>query len=365
MKIAIFNWRDIKHPQAGGAELYFYELAKRWISWGNEVTWFTSMFEGAKKLDKIDGMNIVRSGGKFSVYLKSPIAYLNSKKDFDVIIDSENGIPFFTPLFAKPKIILHMHHLHKEVWFKEMPFPMALLGYFLETKMVPFIYRKSRIITVSKSSADEIIREKFTRFKPEVVNPGIEFYRYKKFARTKRPSILFLNRIKKYKGIQILLDAVCELKNKGFDKFDVFIAGSGDDLERMKCYAKERKLDNVKFLGRISEEKKKELMQKAWVFVNPSFKEGWGIVNIEANYFGTPVIGSNVGGIKDSVLDGKTGLLFSYGNSKELANKIKYLIENKNLSKKMSKEAKKWAMNFDWDSKARSYLNMLNKIAKS
>ena len=128
-------------------------------------------------------------------------------------------------------------------------------------------------------------------------------------------------------------------------------------------FIKENKLGNVKYLGKISENKKTELMQKSWAFLNPSSKEGWGIVNIEANYFGTPVIGSDIGGIKDSVIDGKTGLLFEYGDYNGLADKIEYLIKNKKKLNEMGKNAEKWAMNFSWDIKAKEYLRVLEEIA--
>jgi glycosyltransferase involved in cell wall biosynthesis len=355
MKIAIVTWRDIKHPKAGGSELYFHELAKRWVKWGNEVVWLSPKFENCLSEETCDGIRIIRKRGMLSLGFQA-----GKLKDVDIIIDVENGVPFFTPLFSKKKKILQIHHIHKDVWFRELSFPLAVIGWIIETKIMPIVYRKVRVMTISKSSAEEITREKFTKFQPYIVNPGIEFYKTKKFAKSKEPTILFLNRIKKYKGVKILLDAVKEI-NKEKNDIKVLIAGSGDDLESMKKYAQKNKLNNVKFLGRISEKKKAELMQKAWIFVNPSFKEGWGIVNIEANYFGTPVLGSDVGGIRDSVVDKKTGLIFPYGDHKALASKIKYLIKNKKILANMSKNGKKWAKNFSWDKKAKEYLNILKK----
>ena len=105
-------------------------------------------------------------------------------------------------------------------------------------------------------------------------------------------------------------------------------------------------------------------MQKSWVFANPSFKEGWGIVNIEANSFGTPVIGSNVGGIKDSVANGKTGLLFEYGDYRGLAEKIKILLNNKKLREQMSKNAINWAKKFTWEKASGEYFDILKEAIK-
>jgi glycosyltransferase involved in cell wall biosynthesis len=359
MKILILNWRDIKNPSAGGSETYFHELAKRFAKLGNSVTILCGGWKGCKKEEIIDDVLIKRIGSAKTLYLLAPFAYLKLKEKPDIIIDVENGIPFFTPFYSRAKKILHIHHVHKDVWFRELNPVFGFIGWFLENKIMPLVYRRIPVITISQGSKIEIEENKFGKV-IGVVNPGIEFVNFKKIAKTRIPSILFLNRIKKYKGLDVLLKAVKILNKK--IRMDVFIAGDGDYLLEMKNYAFENNLTNVHFLGRVSEEKKKELMQKSWIFVNPSFKEGWGIVNIEANYYGTPAIGSNVSGIKDSIVDGKTGLLFEYGNPNSLAEKIHKLINNKNSRNSMIKNAKKWAKKFDYDIKANEYLNFLKKV---
>lgn len=368
MKILIFTWRDIKNPKAGGSEVYFHELAKRWVLMRNEVYWICAGWNNCKKEEILDGIKIRRVGGELSLYLLAPLAYLKLKDKPDVIIDNENGIPFFTPLFSNKKKFLHIHHDHIHIWKTQTENRGVLYrllgaaGYFLEMKVMPWVYKNVKIITISDGSAKDIKRD-FAGKISGIVNPGINFVKYRKFSKEKKPLVLFLNRIKKYKGVKTLLDAIRTLNNEGKIKsLQVLIAGDGDDLLEMKNYTKNKNIGNVKFLGRISEEKKKELMQKAWVFINPSSKEGWGIVNIEANYFGTPVIGSNVSGIRDSVINKKTGLLFEYNNSKDLARKIEFIIVNNERRLKMGKNAKMWASKFDWDDKARQYLNILKSL---
>ncbi|MFA5856716.1 MAG: glycosyltransferase family 4 protein [Candidatus Pacearchaeota archaeon] len=364
MKILLFEWRDIKNPLSGGSEIYFHELAKTWIKKGHSVTIICSGWKDCKKEEEVDKIKIIRVGRPLSLYIKAPLAYFKLKEKPDIIIDVENGIPFFTPLFSRTKKILHIHHVHKDVWFKEMKFPFSFIGWMIETKLMPLVYRKNKVITLSNSSAEEINKGKIGKV-VGIVNPGIEFYKYKKYKKNKTPAILFLNRIKKYKGLKILLDAIKDLDNRGIKEIEVWVAGSGDELENMKEYAKNLGLKNVIFYGRVDEEKKKELMQKAWIFVNPSFIEGWGIVNIEANYFHTPVIGSDVGGIKDSIIDGKTGFLFKYGESKNLSKKIEKIIKDNNLRKKLEKESYNWAKQFDWETKGEEYLKILDRVKKN
>ena len=366
MKIGIFIWRDIKNPQSGGSEIYFHEMAKRWVKKGHEVIWFSPMFKGAKKEEVIDGIKFLRQGNTVTVYFQSALKYLEKYKNkLDVIVDVENGFPFFSPYFSKDKKLLHIHHVHKDVWKREKSFPISSIGLFLETKLMPLAYKKVPVVTLANSSIEEIKNELSLKQKPFIVNPGVEFYKAKKFAKTKNPTILFMNRIKKYKGIQVLLDSIKELrKDKSISNLKVLIAGSGEALEEMKSYAKKHKIKEVEFLGRVSEEKKAELMQKAWVFINPSFKEGWSIVNMEANYFSTLVIGSDVTGIRDSIKNNETGLLFKNQDSKDLAEKIKFIIKNKRERDRMSKKAKAWSKKFSWDKKADEYLEVLKKVAK-
>ncbi len=361
MRILILSWRCLKNPDSGGSELYFHELSKRWAKNGHEIVWFSPQFSGGLREEYCDGIKIIRKGNRFSVYLHSFLKYVkNDFGNFDVIIDVENGIPFFSPLYIKKgEIFLHIQHIHKNVWVKEMPIHLAIIGKFLESVIMPLIYKKNKIITISNSSFEEIKNDKLSNNDVYIVNPGIEFYKFKKYKKNKKATVLFLNRIKKYKGIMHLLMAAKELKNQNID---FWIVGSGEYLDKAVDYAKREKLNNVIFFGKVDEERKKEIMQKSWILVNPSYKEGWGIVNIEANYFGIPVIGSNVSGIKDSVIDRRTGLLFEYGNHKELANKINFLVDNYKERKYMGKEAKIWAKKFDWDSKAMEYLKILEKF---
>lgn len=356
MKIAIFNWRDLKHPQGGGAELYLHEQAKRWVNRGHKVRWFTSKVKNRSNEEIIDGINFIRRGSKFGVYLLTPITYFKKMRECDIIIDAENGIPFFTPFFSKKKKILLIHHIHKDVWFKEFGFPLSWIGYLLETKLMPAVYKKTPIVTVSSSSEEEI-KKLMPKNKIEIIYNAIS-KDYKPGKKAYNPEVVFVGRLKKYKSIDILLKSMALVD----ENLILNIVGRGDDEERLKKIAKKLCLKNVNFLGFVSEKEKIKYLQKAWFAVNPSFVEGWSITNIEANACGTPVIGSNVNGIKDSIKNGTTGFLFEYGNEKELVDKMKILLEDKKLRKRMSKEAVEWSKNFSWEKSADKFLELLKKI---
>ena len=115
--IVIFNWRDIGHIWAGGAEVYIHELGKKLVQWGWRVTVFCGNDGVSPGEETIDGVKIIRRGGFFTVYLMAPLYYLfRLRRETDVVIDSENGIPFFTPLFVRKPVLGLVHHVHQEVF---------------------------------------------------------------------------------------------------------------------------------------------------------------------------------------------------------------------------------------------------------
>ena len=137
LKILWFNWRCWLNPAMGGAEVFTREVAKRWVADGHEVHLFTSRYPGSKKHEVVDGVNIIRSGGRFSVYEHAKKFYTDkfSLEKFDVVIDEINTKPFFANKFVRKneKVIALIHQLAREFWFYETPFPASYIGYhFLE-----------------------------------------------------------------------------------------------------------------------------------------------------------------------------------------------------------------------------------------
>ncbi|MBI2028291.1 MAG: glycosyltransferase [Candidatus Levybacteria bacterium] len=362
LNILIFNWRDTKHKWAGGAETYIHELAKRWIKDGNSVSIFSGK-GGQKSInEKIDGVQIYRRGGFYTVYIWAFLYYIfKFRGKFDVIIDSENGIPFFTPLYAREKKFLLIHHVHQEVFRKSLISPLALLASVLETKLMPLVYRNVQVITVSPSSKDEILKHRLTKSEPIIIYNGVDFTKFKPGERSKKPVILYLGRLQYYKSLNIFIRAAKSVIDKIPD-VEFVIAGEGEEKQNLQKLAEELGLQKyIKFLGKVSESQKIALFQSAWLFVNPSFMEGWGITTIEANACGTPAIASNVPGLRDSVNNPHTGILVPYGNVEGFADAIKSLIKDENLRKEMSKDAIKWSSQFEWGKSAGLFYEFMLK----
>ena len=349
--ILIFAWRDVKHPEAGGSEVYVHNIAKR-LAKKDTVYLFTSKPGDLSDRDEIDGVKIIRKGNFLTVYLYAFIYYvLFFRKDMDYIIDVENGIPFFTPLYSrKPKMML-LHHVHKDQWFTQFKLPIALVGYILEMYVMPVLYRKISVITVSPSSIESLKQLGFSdRNIYLAYNATPSEYKVKNAKKSSEPTLLYVGRIKKYKRLEIALSVLKDLSKK-YKTLRLFIGGAGDYEDKLKLLAHQMGLTKkVEFLGFVSEKQKNILMSKAWAFLMPSQKEGWGITTVEANLNGTPSIGFNVPGVRDSIKHGYSGYLAN--DYKEYVMLVDKILSSQDLRESLGRTAKEWASKFSWETAA-------------
>lgn len=360
-KILIFNWRDTRHKFAGGAEVYIHELAKRWVKAGHKVTVFCGNDGHSPRYETIDGVEVVRRGGFYFVYVWAFLYYVLKFRDkYDIVIDCENGIPFFTPLYVQKKKYLVIHHIHQDVFRKSLSPLLSMIATTLEMKIMPLVYRKIPVITVSPSSKHEIMNWKISKKEPVIIYNGVDLKRYKPAKKSEIPMVLYLGRLQQYKSLHVLIEAAKKILEH-VPKAEFVIAGDGEDKHNLQALVKSLKLEaKITFLGKVTEEEKINLYQRAWVFVNPSFMEGWGITTIEANACGTPVVASRVSGLKDSVKNPHTGYLVDYGDVDAFADKIAKLLTNKTVRSSMSEEAENWAKKFDWNISANKSLEIIN-----
>ncbi len=362
-RILIFNWRDKRHIQAGGAEEYVHEIAREWVAQGHQVTMFAGNDGKSPREEQVDGVSIVRRGGFYFVYLWAPLYYLfRFRGKYDVVIDCQNGVPFFTPLFVREPVFCLMHHVHQIVFFRELPGPLAYFASWLERDLMPWMYRDVPFITVSESSREEMLELGLGRAGIEIVHPGVHMDRLlgERVEKSAVPLVLYLGRLKAYKSVDVLIKAFRQV-SENLPEARLVIAGTGDEEESLQEFAASLGLspEQVEFTGFVSEEEKRRLLQRAWVLVNPSFMEGWGIVSIEANACGTPVIASDVSGLRDSVAHDRSGFLVPYGDDWAFAERILQVLEDGRLREKMSRQAKEWAEQFTWKKSGRSFMAIL------
>lgn len=363
MKILIFNWRDIKNPKAGGAEVVIHENAKRWVRAGHEVTILAGGFKGCKGKEKLDSIEIFRTGEWYSLYWKAK-RYYNKylKENVDVVVEAINTIPFFTPLYVHKPIISLIFQFTKDIYFKFLPRFVAYFPYYLE----PFIlklYKKCPVVVLSESIKKELITTGFDKNSVFVIEPGINHHEDLIGKRkTEYPSMLYLNRIVNYKNPDHVILAFKKVK-KEIPQAKLIMAGfrSNNSYERkIKSLARELKLvEDVQFYKFVNGQEKIELLQSAWVHILPSIREGWGLSVVEAAAYGIPTVGYDVVGLRDSVRDGITGLLVPSGNINALANSIINIITDNALRNELGRNALEYARRFDWDKSSEKFLKLI------
>lgn len=360
-RILIFNWRDTKHVWSGGAEEYIHEVAKHLVANGNQVTVFCGNDGKHPRNEVVDDIQIIRRGGFYTVYIWAFLYYvLKLRKHFDLVIDSENGIPFLTPFYVKKPILLLIHHVHQEVFRSHLWFPFSEIAAFVEGDIMPLLYKRQTIVTVSASSKSEIVGLGLgTPESIEIVNPGINEKNFAPLKKSTYPSLVYVGRLKPYKNIDVAIRAFKAVVEK-YPKAKFMIGGTGEcSGELKKLVAKLELEDSVKFLGKISDQEKATLFAKSWIGIQPSMVEGWGITVIEANACGTPVIASNVKGLRDSVQHGSTGFLVETKNVEEFAVAISTLFGNAKLRKAMSQKALLWSRQFSWEKSGNNFTNIV------
>jgi len=367
MNILILNWRDIKHPLAGGAEISLMEQAKYWRKRGENVVWFSSSFPKSKAVEKIDGIKIIRKGSHYTVHIHAFLHYMKGKfKDIDVVIDSFHFIPFFTPLYIRRKIIALINEPAGKLWFKNIPYLFAFIGYYSEPLFFKF-YKNIQFITGSESIANELKDSYSISDKNiSVVHHGFSSpSKNKIFKKEKNPTVIFASRLSEDKGIEKAIEAVAKIKAK-VPSIQFWVVGKSENEDYLKKIKKTlQKSDlhkNTTLFGFVSEKKKFELFQKAWILIHPSFKEGWGLNVIEANSVGTPAVGYNVTGLTDSIKNGITGLIAKKNESDELVYLVLKFIEDSNLRTKLSENAKKWSEKFSWEKSGKASLEIIKRI---
>lgn len=371
MKILLLSWRGPGHHHAGGAEYSSHEHARRWVDKGHQVTLFTASFEGAKRQGDVNGVHIIRAGNQIlGVHIRAIFWYLFGKHpDFDIVIDEVHGIPFFTPLYVRKPKLVFIHEVAKEVWcLNPWPKPFnlipALLGTYLEPLIFKILYKKIPFMTVSQSTKDDLVLWGIPPNNITVVNNGFTAVS-RPSRKEKKKTIIYLGALSRDKGVEDALEIFSDLHDRNRN-MNFWIVGKGEShyLKHLKKKTKKLGLIHVvRFFGFVTEQEKYDLLSRAHILINPSIREGWGLVVIEAASVATPTVAYNVAGLKDSVVNYKTGLL-SNPNPIDCTKKVQYLLVNNILYNNLSKNCVGWSKKFSWSESAKKSLKLLKEVSK-
>jgi glycosyltransferase involved in cell wall biosynthesis len=356
LSILIMNWRDISNPTAGGAEVFTHEVAKRWVTLGHNVTVFTSRFDGAAAEEVLHGVRVVREGNWLSVYRRARRVYLDRFRAVtDIVIDEINTRPFLTPHYVDRRTGLFalIHQLAREYWSYETPFPISVIGrYWLENRwLCP--YRWIPTLTVSQSTKDDLLALGFRNV--TVVPQGTSLTPLSVPAEKETlPTLLYVGRLKKVKLASHALRAFAMIRDQ-LPEARLWVVGDGYLRRQLQRVAP----TGVRFFGRVSEAKKIELMKRSHVLLYPAVREGWGLAVTEASAVGTPAIGYDVPGLRDSIRNGETGWLVPFCDIPQMAIRALSVLQDSTLAQRISRNCLASARGFSWDKTA---LAMLTQI---
>ncbi|HEB91569.1 MAG TPA: glycosyltransferase family 1 protein [Deltaproteobacteria bacterium] len=353
-RVLVLNERDPEHPAAGGAEFHVVEIFRRLCARGYDVTLASSGFSGGASRARVDGLS-VRRLGRLPFYYPRVAAFCargTRRGDFDVVVECLNKVPFFSPVYSAVPVLALCHHLFGEVAFRQVAWPIAATVWASE-RLIPPLYGRCPFITISESSRDDLVGRGIDESRIQVSHCGVEGTEIGvDVDRVRSPRVAYMGRIEPYKRVDVLLRAMARLSDR-FPDAEILIIGRGSARPALEELAKELGLrDRVRFTGFVDDVERDRLLAGCRVCVCASEKEGWGLTVIESNRLGTPVVASDVPGLRDSVRDGETGLLARYGDVEAFASAIGRLLDDDGLALGMSRAALEWSGHFDWDRSA-------------
>jgi len=353
VRILLVNWLDRENPQAGGAEVHLFEIFRRLVERGHDISLVASGWPGGSPRAELDGIEVIRAGGRHTFALKgrSAVRRALSRAPYDLVVEDINKLPLYLPLVTRLPVYVIVPHLFGTTAFREAAWPVAGTVW-LGERPIPLVYRRSAFHAISDSTRDDLVARGVRPEAIRVIYPGVDAERYTPASsgrRTPSPTFVYVGRLKRYKGLDIALRAVA-LAARDVPALRFQIAGSGDDRRRLERLAAALGIqDRVRFLGFVSEEEKLDLLRTAWGHVFPSPKEGWGIANVEAAACGTPAIASDSPGLRESVLNGETGLVVPHNDPEAMANAMRRLSGDEELVDRLGRAGRRFAASLSWD----------------
>lgn len=361
LKILVLADRDWTHPQGGGTGANVYSNVIRWAQWGHEVTLVAGEYPGCLAVEQVAPNLVVhRMGGRGTVFPRAAWAVLlGLGRDSDVVFEVINGIVFLTPLWLrKPRVAL-VNHPHRDLYIGEFGRRLGrLLSALFEELPLRLLYRRVPFLTISGSARDELVSiDRIPAENITLAYCGVGPGPFVPGERAPDPQLLYVGRLKAYKRIELLLDMLIELPGVTLD-----IAGQGDHGETLEDEIARRGLsDRVRVHGHVDEQTKADLYRQAWVHVTASASEGWSLTVMEAALCATPSAALAVGGLRESIVDGQTGVLAA--DPAELTRKVRRLLEDDELRNRLAETARERAQTFTWERTAATTLAVVQQQA--
>ncbi len=370
LRVVMLNWRDSGHPEGGGGELYVESVAAGLVAAGHTVTLMTARYAGSAADEVVDGLRVLRAGGRLTVHLLTMLRLLLRRPGrFDLVVDVQNGMPFLSRLVTRRPVVVLCHHVHREEW----PIVcgtswhgrcLARFGWWVESRVAPRLYRGCRYITVSEISKTDLVDLGVRASDVTVVHNGTPAAATFG-ARSETPHVLVLGRLVPHKRVEHAVRAVHRLADEMPD-LRLTILGHGWWEPEIRAEVNRLGVGHLVHLrGYVDDATKHRLLSDAWVLATPSLNEGWGLCVVEAAVHGTPAVAyRSAGGLAESVLDGTTGLLAD-DSEEAFTAQLRRLLTDDLLRARTARAAVAHAERFTWTATTAAFAQVLAQVTST
>ncbi|WP_462202919.1 glycosyltransferase family 4 protein [Frankia sp. CcWB3] len=362
-RVHMLAWRDLDDPESGGSELHADKVAELWAQAGIDVSLRTAVASGHPESVHRNGYTVVRKAGRYSVFPRTAVSgALGRGGPWDGLVEIWNGMPFFSPVWARCPRVVFLHHVHAEMWRMVLSPKLARIGETVEFKIAPLLYQRTRILTLSPSSRHEIIE--LLGLPPRnisVVPPGIDPSFSPAGERSPHPLVLAVGRLVPVKRFDVLIDGLVRAHDE-HPAMEAVIVGEGyERVELEKRISAAGAGGWLHLVGRVDDDALLALYRRAWVLTSASAREGWGMTITEAAACGTPSVATKIAGHTDAVVNGETGVLVE--DPADLGKTLAGVLTDHDLRTRLSAGALAHAATFTWAQTARSTFAALAREA--
>jgi glycosyltransferase involved in cell wall biosynthesis len=348
MRFLMLNWRDPKNPLAGGAErvtlAYLVALAGR----GHEVFWFANDFPGASREETVDGIKIIRGGGRGTSILAAR-KWFRGQKKFDLVIDQHHGIAWFAPWWCKTNCVAYIHEVLGPIWNSFYPWPFSAVGKFQE-RWTHWFYRRTPFFTASAFTREQLLKHGVRGVK--IIPYGVHTRALPMLPEkplTTPLRLIAVSRLAPNKRIDHAIRTLRCLIDLGVAA-KLTIVGTGEEESKLKSLAAELHLqEHIEFTGLQSEMEKDKRLGESHFLLHTSQREGWGLNVIEANAMGTPAAVYPVAGLVESTLHDETGIVAEKETPESLAAALVSVLQTPEKYDVWRLKAWERSKTFHWD----------------
>jgi glycosyltransferase involved in cell wall biosynthesis len=364
-RVQVLAWRDFEDPEAGGSELHAHRMATAWARAGLDISMRTSAVPGTQAVATRQGYRVIRKSGRYGVFPRSAFSGMVGRRGRpDGLIEIWNGMPFFTPLWARCPRIVFLHHVHAAMWRMVLTPKLARIGETIELKVAPPVYRRSRVLTPSPSSRAEILSMLgLDPARVSVVPPGVDARFVPGGEKSQTPLVLAVGRLVPVKRLELLVDMLARTRQV-VPGLRALVVGEG--YERPRLEAKIKAVGGTSWIdlaGHVSDDDLADAYRRAWVLASTSLREGWNMTITEAGACGTPAVVSDIAGHRDALTHGVGGLLLDPGD--EFVDGLVRVLTDTALRQSLAAGAVARARSLTWEATAATVLEALVEEAEA